>query len=67
MRSWRRKPVEREYVSEIDRFLMEFDKNPLAHSVSRRSEEANYLGVGGINEMRDNPGASNEGKYDKTL
>ena len=40
MSFWRKQPVLKGYVSEIDRFLQEFDQNPDASSASRRFEEA---------------------------
>lgn len=40
---WRKKqPLFKDYVSELDRFLQEFDKKPEASSISRRAEEAKY-------------------------
>jgi hypothetical protein len=35
-------PIKRQYVSEIDQFLLNFDKKPEASSHSRRKEEAEY-------------------------
>lgn len=40
MTFWRRQPVLKGYVSEIDRFLQEFDQQPQASSASRCTEEA---------------------------
>lgn len=51
---WRREkkqPIERNYVSDLDRFLLEFDKRPEASSLSRKMEEATYKR---IDELRDN-------------
>lgn len=50
----RSQPIYRNYVSEIDRFLQEFDKRPEASSASRRAEEAKYKR---IYALRDNPEA----------
>jgi hypothetical protein len=50
-----REPINRYYVSNLDRFLEEFDKKPEAYSASRRAEEAEYAR---IDELRDNPNAS---------
>lgn len=50
-----REPINRYYVSSLDRFLEAFDKKPEAYSTSRRAEEAEYAW---IDERRDNPNAS---------
>ena len=39
---WRKQPLLKGYVSEIDRFLQEFDLKPEASSVNRRAEEKKY-------------------------
>lgn len=49
-----RKPIDRYYVSSLDRFLIEFDKKPEAYSASRRAEEAEYAR---IDLLRDDPNA----------
>jgi hypothetical protein len=49
------KPINRKYVSEIDRFLMEFDKKPEAHSESRRKEEAEYAHIYWLRDHTDSP------------
>jgi len=54
MRTWRKQPIQRSYVSELDRFIMEFDKSPGAQSASRSAEEAKYEK---IDRMRDNSNA----------
>ena len=54
MTFWRRQPILKGYVSEIDRFLQEFDKNPQASSASRRFEEAKAQR---ISRLRDEAGA----------
>lgn len=56
---FRRKPLERNYISELDRFLMEFDKKEEASSISRRAEEAQYAE---IFYLRDNPVRKSESK-----
>lgn len=51
---WRKEakqPIERNYVSELDRFLLEFDKKAEASSDSRKAEEATYRR---IDLLRDN-------------
>lgn len=52
MRIWRKSPIIRNYVSDFDRFLREFDQKPEASSVSRRAEEAKYAR---LNYLRDHP------------
>ncbi len=47
---WRKQPMLKGYVSEIDRFLIEFDEKPEASSISRRQEEAKYAL---LNSLRD--------------
>lgn len=42
---WRKQPLLKGYVSEIDRFLQEFDTKPEAYSTSRRVEEAKYAKI----------------------
>jgi len=54
MRIWRRGSINRSYVSELGRFLAEFDKRPEASSASRRAEEAQYAE---LNRLRDDPKA----------
>jgi len=38
-------PIDRNYVSELDCFLAEFDKKPEASSASRRAEEKKYARI----------------------
>lgn len=45
MAIWNKQPLQRNYVSEIDRFLQEFDKRPEASSISRKAEEAKYARI----------------------
>lgn len=45
MSFWRKQPLDRNFVSDIDRFLQAFDKRPEAYSISRRAEEAKYARV----------------------
>lgn len=52
MRNWRQKPLQREYISELDRFLAQIDTLPSGTSASRRAEEAEYAR---ISWLRDNP------------
>jgi hypothetical protein len=52
MRIWRKGPIIRNYVSNFDRFLLEFDQKPEASSASRRAEEVEYAN---LNRLRDNP------------
>ena len=40
-----KEPINRHYVSELDRFLEAFDKRPGATSASRRAEEKKYAKV----------------------
>jgi len=47
---WRKQPLLKGYVSEIDRFLQECDQRPAASSISRRAEEEKYEV---INKLRD--------------
>lgn len=49
---FQRKPIQKNYISEIDQFLIEFDKRKEASSISRRAEEAQYAK---IFYLRDNP------------
>jgi len=51
MSFWRRQPMLRGYVSEVDRFLHAFDQRPEATSVSRQAEELKYER---ISHLRDN-------------
>jgi hypothetical protein len=44
--------IDRNYVSEMDKFLKELDLKPESHSDSRAKEEQKYQK---INELRDNP------------
>lgn len=50
----RKKPLLKNYVSEIDEFLQAFDKKAEASSAARKAEEAKYQR---INKLRDNPDA----------
>ncbi len=50
----RKKPLFKNYVSEIDEFLQAFDEKAEASSASRKAEEAKYQR---INKLRDNPDA----------
>lgn len=43
---WRKKPLQRRYVSDLDRFLQSLDSKPGAYSLSRRAEEAKYEQLG---------------------
>ncbi|WP_144395551.1 CBU_0585 family protein [Pleionea sediminis] len=43
--------IDRNYVSEMDKFLKEFDEKPESHSESRRAEEEKYKK---IHDLRDN-------------
>ncbi len=54
MTFWRKQPILKGYVSEIDRFLQEFEQKPEASSASRRFEEAKYARIG---RLRDDVGA----------
>ncbi|PWK49935.1 CBU_0585 family protein [Pleionea mediterranea] len=42
--------IDRNYVSEMDKFLIEFDKKPESHSESRAFEEEKYKRV---HKLRD--------------
>jgi hypothetical protein len=53
MMFWRKQPMLKGYVSEIDRFLTEFDRKPEASSVSRRSEEAKYEAITVLRDKAD--------------
>ncbi len=46
MSFWRKQPILKGYVSEVDRFLQEFDLKPEASSDSRRAEEAKSQWIG---------------------
>lgn len=59
MEFWRKQPMLKGYVSEVDRFLQEFDQKPEASSVSRRLEEAKYQK---ICKLRDNVQSSEPSK-----
>ena len=54
MAFWRKKPLFKNYVSEIDNFLQAFDEKAEASSASRKAEESKYQRV---NQLRDNPDA----------
>lgn len=54
MTFWQKKPLLKNYVSEIDEFLQAFDEKAEATSVSRKAEERKYRK---INTLRDNPNA----------
>jgi hypothetical protein len=49
--------IDRNYVSEMDKFLKELDQKPESHSDSRAAEEKKYQR---INELRDNPNAKDD-------
>lgn len=51
------KPLQRHYISALDRFLHNFDKKPEAYSESRLAEELKYQKIG---KLRDNPSESQE-------
>ena len=51
---WRKKPLFKNYVSEIDEFLRAFDEKAEARSASQKAEESKYQR---INQLRDNPDA----------
>lgn len=55
---WRKQPLLKGYISELDRFLQDFDRKPEASSASRRAEEIAYER---INELRDRAQAANDG------
>ena len=42
---YRKQPLEKAYVSEIDRFLQDFDQKPEASSRNRRAEEAKHARI----------------------
>jgi len=42
--------IDRNYVSEMDKFLQAFDEKPESHSESRKAEEEKYKK---INKLRD--------------
>lgn len=54
MTFWRKKPLFKNYISEIDEFLHAFDEKTEASSGSRKAEESKYQR---INQLRDNPDA----------
>jgi hypothetical protein len=54
MAFWRKKPLLKNYVSEIDDFLQAFDEKAEASSASRKAEERKYQQ---INQLRDNADA----------
>lgn len=54
MTFWRKKPLQKNFVSEIDEFLEAFDEKAETSSVSRKAEETKYQR---INKLRDNPHA----------
>lgn len=47
---WRRQPILKGYVSEIDRFLQELDQKARLTSLARQAEEAKYIK---LNALRD--------------
>ncbi len=53
MRSKTKEPINRHYVSELDRFLEAFDKKPEASSASRRAEEKKYARVFQLRDHAD--------------
>lgn len=55
MAFWQKKPLLKNYVSELDEFLQAFDEKAEATSTSRKAEETKYLQ---INKLRDNPNAT---------
>jgi hypothetical protein len=50
-----KKPLLKNYVSEIDEFLQAFDEKAEATSRSRKAEEAKYRQ---ISQLRDDPNAA---------
>ena len=54
MAFWRKKPLLKNYVSEIDEFLQAFDEKAEANSASRKAEESKYQR---LNQLRDDPDA----------
>jgi hypothetical protein len=54
MAFWRKKPLLKNYVSEIDEFLQAFDEKSEANSASRKAEESKYQR---LNQLRDDPDA----------
>lgn len=48
----KKEPLLRDYVSDLDHFLQDFDLKEEAYSDSRRAEEAEYQKIG---LLRDNP------------
>jgi len=50
---WRKQPLLKAYVSEIDQFLQAFDQKPEASSASRKAEEANYEKIGQLRDQAD--------------
>lgn len=49
---WRRQPLLRNFVSDLDQFLLRFDKKPEASNVWRLAEEKEYQKIAWL---RDNP------------
>lgn len=60
MRFWWRRPIQRNFVSDLDKFLMEFDKKPEASSESRRYEEARFAK---IDWLRDHDEGNQQSSY----
>ena len=54
MAYWQKKPLFKNYVSEIDAFLQAFDEKAEVRSASQKAEESKYQR---INQLRDNPDA----------
>lgn len=53
MAFWNKKPpLLKGYVSEIDQFLMAFDKKPEAQSASRRAEEAKHQRIARLRDLK---------------
>lgn len=54
---WRRDPIIKDHVSDLDRFLQAYDKKPEASSASRRAEENKHKA---IETVRNNAEAQKE-------
>lgn len=59
MRIWRQKPLQREYISELDRFLISFDKRACSSSASRRAVEAEYAKLDWMRDHAETTPAKN--------
>ena len=60
MSFWRKQPMLKGYVSEIDQFLQAFDQKPESSSVSRRAEEVKYAMIHTLRDRSDASQASFE-------